>query len=65
MNDNVNLFIWFRDMHKMRIIVIRRNIDKVSGFPDIVLGDIYYKTFSMFSKLTKLNLRQKGFLDSS
>ena len=23
------------------IIVIRRNIDKVSGFPDIVLGDIY------------------------
>ena len=48
----------------MRIIVIRRNIDKVSGFPDIVLGDIYYKTFSLFSKLTKLNLRHKGFLDS-
>ena len=27
----------------MMIIVIRRNIDKVSGFPDIVLGDIYYR----------------------
>ena len=26
----------------MMILVIRRNIDKVSGFPDIVLGDIYY-----------------------
>ena len=26
----------------MMIIVIRRNIDKVSGFPDIILGDIYY-----------------------
>ena len=24
------------------IIVIRRNIGQVSGFPDIVLGDIYY-----------------------
>ena len=30
-------------MHKMMIIVIRRNIDKVSGFPDIILGDICYK----------------------
>ena len=30
-------------MHKMIIIVIRENIDKISGFPDIVLGDIYYK----------------------
>ena len=29
-------------MNKMMIIVIRRNTDKVSGFPDIVLGDIYY-----------------------
>jgi len=29
-------------MHKMMIIVIKRNIDTVSGFPDIVLGDIYY-----------------------
>ena len=28
------------------IIVIRRNIDKVSGFPDIVLGDKYYIYFS-------------------
>ena len=28
-------------MHKM-IIVIKRNIDRVSGFPDIVLKDIYY-----------------------
>jgi len=26
----------------MMIFVIRRNIDKGSGFPDIVLGDIYY-----------------------
>ena len=26
------------------IIVIRMNVDKVSGFPDIVLGDIYYNT---------------------
>ena len=25
------------------IIVIRRNIDKVSGFPDIVFGDICYR----------------------
>ena len=24
------------------IIVIKRNIDKASGFPDIVLGDINY-----------------------
>ena len=24
-------------------LVIRRNIDKVSSFPDIILGDIYYK----------------------
>ena len=30
-------------MHKMMIIVISRNIDNVSDFPDIVLGDIYYK----------------------
>jgi hypothetical protein len=29
-------------MHKM-IIVISRNIDKVSGFPDIILRDICYK----------------------
>ena len=28
-------------MHKM-ILVIKRNIYKVSGFPDIVLKDIYY-----------------------
>ena len=27
----------------MMIIVIRRNIDKVSGFPDIILGDICYR----------------------
>ena len=30
--------IGLRDMHKRMIIVISRNIDKVSGFPDIVLG---------------------------
>ena len=29
----------------MMIIVISRNIDKVSGFPDIVLGDIYISIF--------------------
>ena len=27
----------------MMIIALRRNIDKISGFPDMVLGDIYDK----------------------
>ena len=29
------------------IIVIRRNIDKASGFPDIILGDICYRPTGM------------------
>ena len=32
----------YYDMNKYNMN-IRRNKDKVSGFPDIVLGDIYYK----------------------
>ena len=35
------------------IIVIRRNIDKVSGFPDIVLGDIYYMLTELYKILKK------------
>ena len=33
----------------MIIIVIRRNIDKVSGFPEIILGDICYKDIELNS----------------
>ncbi len=36
-------FIWLRSVHKMMIINIIRNIDQVSGFPDIVLGDNWYR----------------------
>ena len=39
----IKLFFYLvQGMHKMMILVIRRNIDKGSGFPDIVLRDIYY-----------------------
>ena len=41
-------------MHKMMIIVIRRNIDKVSGFLDIVLWDmcyIYFASIYIFPEL--------------
>ena len=41
MNDKVNLFLVTK-YAKNDDTVTRRNIDKVSGFPDIVLGDIYY-----------------------
>ena len=40
-------------MHKMMIIVIRRNIDKVSGFPDIILGDIVTGTQRIKNNLIK------------
>ena len=42
-------------MHKMIIIFIKRNIDKVSGLPDIVLGDIYYMQDKQTDKFTILN----------
>ena len=42
MNDKVNLFLVTK-YAKNDDTVTRRNIDKVSGFPDIVLGDIYYR----------------------
>ena len=41
MNDKVNLFLVTK-YAKNDDTVTRRNIDKVSGFPDIVLGNIYY-----------------------
>ena len=37
----------------MMIIVIRRNIDKVSGFPDIILGDIVTGTQRIKNNLIK------------
>ena len=49
------------------IIVIRRNIDKASGFPDLILGDICYRPTGMclawfksskLSGMTWLNLRK-------
>lgn len=43
MNDNVYLLFGYKIMHKMIIIVIKRNIEKVSGLSDIVLGNIYYR----------------------
>jgi len=43
-------------VHKI-IIVIRRNIDKVSGFPDIILGDICY--MYPFYAVRKLGRNQK------
>ena len=42
-------------MHKMIIIFIKRNIDKVSGLPDIVLGDIYYMQDKQTDKFTESN----------
>ena len=34
----------------MMIIVIRRNIDKVSGYPDIILVDKWYRAICVHKK---------------
>ena len=40
----------------MMIIALRRNIDKISGFPDMVLGDIYDKKWGGGEECLKLTL---------
>ncbi len=43
MNNNVNPLFGDKICMKIMIAVISRNIDKVSGFPYIVLMGIHYK----------------------
>ena len=52
------IYFWLRYMHKMMIIVIRRNIDKISGSPDIVLVKMYY----MYYRGTQIGFILKIFI---